>query len=89
MKAYIYNDKIYCKEDVSEREEELGHEYGGDLRNLLWDIEENDPEIYHESTTTVYYIGDEYFGTDDDCATVDLVEEILDEGFEEIEEIEA
>ena len=88
MKAYIYNDKIYCEEDLSERADELGHKYGGDFFDLLWELDHNDQRIYHESTTVVRYVGDDFLGTDDDYDDEETLDAINDMGFENFKKIE-
>ena len=85
MKIYIYQDKMYCDEDLSEREEELGHEYGGSLFDLLWELDHNNRHVFHESTTTVYYIGDDVFGTDNEYGEEDILNEIIDQGFKDFD----
>lgn len=84
MKAYIYNDKIYCDTDLSEQEEELGYTYGGDFYDLLWELDHNAPHIYHESTTIVRYVGDDFLGTDDNYDDEETLDAIAEYDFEEV-----
>ena len=79
MKKYKYKDKIYCDEKLDM------DNYGGDLQNLLWDIEKDNPRIYSESTITLRFIGSEYYATEDEKSDEETLDEIVECGYEEVE----
>lgn len=79
MKRYKYNGKIYCDEKLDI------DNYGGDLRNLLDDIEKEKPQIYNESTITIRFIGGEYYASDDEKSDEETLDEIVECGYEEVE----
>ena len=83
MKKYKYNDKIYCDEDLSC---EIDN-YGGDLQQLLWDIEDENPQIQSELTITLRFIGGEYYASDDEKSDEETLDEIVECGYEEVEEL--
>lgn len=82
MRKYKYNGKIYCNEKLDI------DNYGGDFQNLLWDIEKDNPNIYSESMVTLRFIGNEYYGTEDDRTDEETLNEIIECGYEELEEVE-
>ena len=82
MKKYKYKDKIYCDEELDI------DNYGGNIQNLLWDIEEENSQIYSETTVTLRFIGGEYYATDDEKSDEETLNEIIECGYEEIEELE-
>lgn len=75
MKKYLYNNEIYCDEDLSE---EIDN-YGGDLDFLIYQLEKHKIVEQFESVTT--YIYGDYLGSDIEN------EEIL-ENVDEVKELE-
>lgn len=51
MKKYLYNNEIYCDEDLSE---EIDN-YGGDLDFLIYQLEKHIVEQFEKSATTYIY----------------------------------
>ena len=80
----IHNNFIlvdeYCDEDLSC---EIDN-YGGDLRQLLWDIEEENSQIYSETTVTLRFIGGEYYASDNEKSDEEILDEIVECGYEEV-----
>ena len=86
MKVYKYKGKLYC--DVKTYLKDKEYKYDGDFSDLLLAIEEEDSSIYSESTTTIRYIGGDYFGTDDDKSEEETIDEIIDQGYGDDIELE-
>lgn len=84
MKAVIFNNKIYADRKIKY----FKYEYGGDFQSLLWDVERYDRRIYHEETLTLHYISDEFYEDENHTDTEDIVETLIDYGYEEFEEVE-
>ena len=83
-RVFSYNGKIYSEAYYTD---DTKH-YDGDLSDLLYAIEKDNPNIYREETITVRYVGDEYFGTDEDKADEEVIDDILFQGFElDLEEV--
>jgi len=82
-RTFIYNGKIYSEAYYTD---DTKH-YDGDLSDLLYAIEKDNPNIYKEETVTVRYVGDEYFGTDEDKSDEEVIDDIIWQGYEVIEEV--
>ena len=81
-KVYRYKGKIYSEAYYTD---ETRH-YDGDLSDLLYVLSRDHPNIYREETMTIRYVGDEYYGTDEDTSNEDVIENLIWQGYEEIEE---
>ena len=79
-KVYSYNGKIYSEAYYTD-DTTL---YDGDLSDLLYELSKKHPDIYREETITARYIGDEYYGTDEDKSDEEVIEDILFQGYDEV-----
>ena len=78
-RVFRYNGKIYSDAYYTD---DTKH-YDGDLSDLLFAISKDNSNIYRESTITIRYVGDEYFGTDEDKSDEETLDELFDNGYNE------
>ena len=77
-RVFRYKGKLYSDDWYKEPSK-----YDGDLEELLSELSEDHPNIYHENTVVLRYIGDEYSGTTDEKSEEETVDEIIDNGYDE------
>lgn len=77
-KVYRYNGKLYSDKWFDDDGQE---KYDGDLNDLLWELEKDAPNIYRTSTLTLRYIGDDFYGDEEDKSDEETIDDIIDYGY--------
>lgn len=80
---YLYKGKLYS----DDRGDSKLDNYEGDLDDLLFELITDDrtgSDIYTCETTS-YYINGEYFGSDEDVTTDEIIDALVDYGYDGLE----
>lgn len=80
---YLYKGRLYS----DDREDSKLDNYEGDLDDLLFELITDDrtgSDIYTYETTS-YYINGEYFGSDEDVTTDEIIDALVDYGYDGLE----
>ena len=84
-KRYEYKGKLYS----DDREARKLDNYGGDLDELLFELEEDDEmsSTFCTFTVTHYYVGGEWVGSDEDSTNEDIVDYLVSYGYDGLEAV--
>lgn len=80
---YLYKGRLYS----DDREDRTIDNYEGDLDDLLFELITDDKtgsDIYTCEVTS-YYINGEYFGSDEDVTTDEIIDALVDYGYDGLE----
>ena len=82
-KIYSYKGELYSDDYWKDP---IHSKYAGSL-DMLIDLLTDDDTGLECSCVTVYYLGGEYIGTDDNMGSQEILEMMLDGGYAELEEV--
>ena len=82
-KVFKYNGKLYSDDYYLNN-----NKYTGSLDDLLYEISKENKSIYHEETLTIRYVGDEYYGTEENKSDEETLEDIIFYGYDDSLDLE-
>lgn len=80
-RRFNYRGRIYS----NNRCDRLLNNYGGDIDDLMQELEDND--VYESEEVTNYFVGGEYIGNDADLDDEELIDFLIDYGVKNLEEV--
>lgn len=80
-RKFLYKGRVYS----NNRSDRLLDNYGGDIEDLMQELEDND--AYESEEVTNYFVGGEFIGNDADMDDEDVIDFLIDYGVDNLEEI--
>ena len=80
-RKFLYKGRVYS----NNRNDRLLDNYGGDIEDLMQELEDND--AYESEEVTNYFVGGEFIGNDADMDDEDVIDFLIDYGVDNLEEI--
>ena len=80
-RKFLYKGRVYS----NNRNDRLLDNYGGDIEDLMQELEDND--AYESEEVTNYFVGGEFIGNDADMDDEDVIDFLIDYGVDKLEEI--